>query len=390
MDAKLLRLFSIFCISVAMFQGCIEDKEGNRNIRGIRIVGARDINSPGEVLKLKAVPEPAGEIPESITWTASPADIAKIDANTGVLTPLKNGSVRVSVLCPKEAVSATVVIKITRQAVPAEYISIYGAKPITEPGGVIQLEMRIEPEGAIAPKVIWEVDNPRIATISKTGKLSAHDNGTVIVFLKSVNDEGNHTLLDQKTITVSNQDLPGMFAHKWKFDSMVKGNFSGFNDEADPAVMDMLEKVIPIYYGDEYIYERNGNLKLIQENNTFENLSFSAYSDTLEIYFDEYKLLTAKVSFTGENMLMTIPKESIRRLLLITFELHEAGYPTIIDSLFDEATLESLGVSVMGLNVSGIFFPQMLTEKFLMDRFSNSLKEQAILFELVLSFTKEE
>ena len=378
------------CIAVVMLQGCIEDKDGNRNIRGIRIVGAKDIKTPGEVLKLKAVPEPEGEIPESITWTVSPADIAKIDAGTGELTPLKNGSVRVTVICPKEEVSATVIIKITRQAVPAESISISGATSIAEPGGNIQLEMRVEPEGAIAPKIVWTVDNPRIATISRTGKLFAHDNGTVTVFLKSVDDEGNQTLLDQKEIEISNQDLVGMFAHNWTLSSMEKGLFSGFNSEADSAVTDMLKKVLPLFYSDEYIYDRDGNLRIVQENNTFEDLSYFVYSDTLEIRYDEYKLLTTKVSFSGGNMLMTIPKESVRRFLLTVFELHEAGYPTTIDNLFDETVLESVEVSVMGLNVSGIFFPQMLTERFLMDRFSNSLKEQALSFELVLLFTKEE
>ena len=83
-------------------------------------------------------------------------------------------------------------------------------------------------------------------------------------------------------------------------------------------------------------------------------------------------------------------KESLRTFLLAVSALHKEGLATPIDTLFNQTTLEQVGISVLGLNVTGIFFPQMLTDDFLMSRFAGSLRDPSVSFSLTMVLRKEE
>ncbi|MGE4569265.1 MAG: Ig domain-containing protein, partial [Bacteroidales bacterium] len=254
---------TFFCLMVsALMVSCLEDNEGNQNLKGLRMEGVADITAPGQKLYLKVHFVPENEYSDTIYWSVTPKEVAKIDAN-GVLSPLKNGTVRVVATAPKEEVSVAVIVHISRQRVPAEQITIIGEAPISQLGGKLQLSSRIEPDGAVAPELLWEVNNPRLATITQTGLLSAHTNGTVKVQLLKVVD-GTKTVLDEVYITLSNQNLLDMYKGNWQLTQLKNVLFSGYNHDADSAVMDMLQKVQPLFLQNQISFDRQGRMVIRQ------------------------------------------------------------------------------------------------------------------------------
>ena len=392
-----LSLVAILLLYLAIFTSCLEDKEGNQNLTGLRIEGAADISAPGQKLYLKAHFVPDTERSDTILWSVSPKEIAKIDAN-GVLSPLKNGTVRVVATAPKEEISVAVILQISRQRVPAERITIKGAAPITQPGGKLQLNTLIEPDGAVSPTLEWEVSNTRIATISTGGLLSAHTNGTVTVRLYKVVD-GVRTLLDEKYIDISNQNLLEMYVGNWRIEQVTGVTFSGYNRDADSAVTDMISKVKPLFLKNRITFDRQGRIFIRQFDSqlnqvppdapAIDYLRFEVYSDTMNWEYDQQPFMLTKSYFEGNSLRLTLTKESLRTFLLAVSNLHKQGLRTPIDTLFHQSTLEALGVSVLGLNVSGIFFPQMLTDDFLMSRFAGVLRDPSVTFSLTMVLRKE-
>lgn len=395
---SLLRLFPALLLLLMAMVSCLEDNEGNQNIRGLRLEGASDITSPGQKLYLKAYFVPAHEVSDTILWSVTPKEVAKIDAH-GVLTPLKNGTVRVVATAPKEEISVAVIVNISRQRVPAERISIINEAPISDLGGKLQLGVLIEPEGAVSPELVWEVNNPRLATITPSGLLSAHSNGTVTVHLSKVVD-GTKTLLDEVFVTLTNQNLLEMYKGNWRLSQLKNVNFSGYNHDADSAVKDMIARVQPLFLKNRISFDRVGRIVIRQFDGQSNNLSteiapidylrFEAYSDTLNWVYNQQHVLTTKSFFQGDELRLSMDKESLRTFLLAVSALHKEGLATPIDTLFRQTTLEQVGISVLGLNVTGIFFPQMLTDDFLMSRFAGSLRDPSVSFSLTMVLRKEE
>lgn len=81
-------------------------------------------------------------------------------------------------------------------------ITISGGDSITTGGGTLSLTATVAPSDA-SNKVVWSVDNEIYAKISDDGKLTALNNGTVVVTAKSAYDS---TVFATKTITISGQD----------------------------------------------------------------------------------------------------------------------------------------------------------------------------------------
>lgn len=81
-------------------------------------------------------------------------------------------------------------------------ITISGGDSITTGGGTLSLTATAAPSDA-SNKVVWSVDNEIYAKISDDGKLTALNNGTVVVTAKSAYDS---TVFATKTITISGQD----------------------------------------------------------------------------------------------------------------------------------------------------------------------------------------
>ena len=82
-----------------------------------------------------------------------------------------------------------------------ESITISGKNTISENGGAVQLYAAATPENS-SNSVIWSSDNEKVATVSKKGLVSAHNNGKVTITATSTFDEN---LFATCEITVTGQ-----------------------------------------------------------------------------------------------------------------------------------------------------------------------------------------
>ena len=100
-----------------------------------------------------------------------------------------------------------------------ESITVSGKNTISEKGAAVQLYVTSLPENT-SNSVIWTSSNEKIATVSKNGLVSAHNNGTVTITATSTFDE---SIYDEYTVTVTNQPAVYTLTYSENTEDTVSG-----------------------------------------------------------------------------------------------------------------------------------------------------------------------
>ena len=194
---KKLTLF----IGVLFLAACSSDKDSPSDIlvKSIAINNSAAITDGlGKQLSVSVLPNDATD--KTVTWTISDPTIAAI-TQTGMLTPLKNGSVTVTATANDgSGISKQVTITITGVTGPvilATSVTI-GATSITD-GKPQQLTVDVQPANATNKAVTWSTSSG-IATVSTTGLLTPKSNGTIIIYATANDGSGK---VGQLTLTIS-------------------------------------------------------------------------------------------------------------------------------------------------------------------------------------------
>ena len=117
----------------------------------------------------------------SLTFKSSNKKIAKISKN-GVITPLKNGYVTISAICPKTKVRISrkfrIITPIQKIKTSNKSISIpcYSSR---------QLSVRITPPTATNKSIYWSSDNETVATVTQSGYVTTHGVGSAKITASS-------------------------------------------------------------------------------------------------------------------------------------------------------------------------------------------------------------
>ncbi|MBK0370200.1 pectate lyase [Flavobacterium agrisoli] len=144
-------------------------------INGDNVVGA-------ESKQLSVTVSPSSATNKEVTWNVSDKNIAVI-TETGLLTGLKNGSVKVTatakdgsgVISEKNyTVSGIKDPVVLVESISINNVSITDGKPVQLTAGVL-------PATATNKELVWTVSNDAIATISAEGIITPKINGTIIV-----------------------------------------------------------------------------------------------------------------------------------------------------------------------------------------------------------------
>lgn len=128
-----------------------------------------------EKLQLEATVKPADARVKDVTWASSDEEVATVDEN-GLVKPLKEGNVDITVTTLDKGLNATCKVRVMRHAVIG--VSINKDKASLPLGGAVQLEAVINPENATIKDVTWASSNTAAATVSQTGMVSAVAPGT--------------------------------------------------------------------------------------------------------------------------------------------------------------------------------------------------------------------
>ena len=117
-----------------------------------------------------------------VTWTSSDKKIAKVDKN-GKVTAVKAGVAVItckSVDNPKVNATCIVTVKVKTKGVklPTEELTLYVSKTKT-------LKAEVLPSNATSKSVKWSSSNEKVATVSKSGKITAKKPGTTVITVKT-------------------------------------------------------------------------------------------------------------------------------------------------------------------------------------------------------------
>lgn len=120
----------------------------------------------------------------TITWTSSNTNIATI--NNGVLTGKKSGKVTI-IAKTKDYVKAKCIVIVSDKEISAESIKISKENVEIKEGEKKVLNAIILPENTTNQKVVWSSSDSKIASVVKTGQVSALKGGNVKITATSSN-----------------------------------------------------------------------------------------------------------------------------------------------------------------------------------------------------------
>ena len=151
------------------------------------------MNEEGE--QLTATIQPAS-FAKSIVWNSSDTKVASV-SDSGLVTAVGPGTCIISATAGDRHVSATVSVLAARVRVTG--VSFAESKHEIPMGGTAKLTATITPADATVKTLVWTSDDPGIASVSRTGIVTAVSVGTTKIHATSV--DGNHSA--EVTVTVT-------------------------------------------------------------------------------------------------------------------------------------------------------------------------------------------
>ena len=155
------------------------------------------MNEEGE--QLTATVQPAS-FTGKIVWKSSNTDVASVSGN-GLVTAVGPGTCIISATAGNRHVSATVAVLAARVRVSG--VSFAESKHEIPMGGTAKLTATITPADATVKTLVWTSDDPGIASVSRTGIVTAVSVGTTKIHATSV--DGNHSAEVTVTVTAAPQ-----------------------------------------------------------------------------------------------------------------------------------------------------------------------------------------
>lgn len=186
-------------VGFLFLSACSSDKAlTDDQVKSIAIISSNITDGTQKQLSVTVLPSSATN--KTVTWTVSDATVAAI-SETGLLTPLKNGSVTVTATAKDgSGVSKQTTITITGVTGPvvlATSVTIGGTN--STDGQPQQLTLAVLPAEATNKTVTWSTSSG-IATISATGLLTPKSNGTITVTATANDGSGK---VGQLQLTIS-------------------------------------------------------------------------------------------------------------------------------------------------------------------------------------------
>jgi len=136
---------------------------------------------------LVATVVPGESTNRTVTWSSSDTAIATVD-NNGIVTAVAEGTAVITARTLDGGYSATCQVTVIAP-VAVSGVSLNKPSTVITIGYSETLEPLIAPDGATDKSVTWSSDNPAVATVSSTGKVTAVTAGSAVISVKT-NDGG--------------------------------------------------------------------------------------------------------------------------------------------------------------------------------------------------------
>ena len=182
--ALILALIFIMSVSLSLAEGGISPKLHSAAISATTAAAPKKIKiegptivAKGKKITLKAVVTP-NAASQDVVWSSSNKKIATVSSK-GVVKGLKPGKVKITAVSKKnKKVKKTYTVQIVKHAVTS--VSITGTVKKLDLSGkkTVKLKAKALPADA-SQEFVWESSNPKVAAVSKDGKVTAKKTGKV-------------------------------------------------------------------------------------------------------------------------------------------------------------------------------------------------------------------
>ena len=144
----------------------------------------------GESLQMTASVVPDTATQRGITWTVSNPNVLAVTSN-GKVYAVGSGTAKVTATTVDGEFSKDYWISVPNESYPVQGISLnYNAATIYMDEGGLNLVATISPEYATSKAVTWESDNPEVATVDQSGRVTPVSVGYATITVRAVSNSG--------------------------------------------------------------------------------------------------------------------------------------------------------------------------------------------------------
>lgn len=150
------------------------------------------LTKKGQTYQLKATASPSNATTKSVTWKSSNTKVVTVNS-AGRLTAVGNGSATITATAKdgsKKKVTCKVTVKIPTVVKVSRVSLNKNDLALTSKGQSYQLSASVAPSNASNKSVKWTSGNPKVATVSSSGKVTAVANGNTIITATAADGSG--------------------------------------------------------------------------------------------------------------------------------------------------------------------------------------------------------
>lgn len=150
------------------------------------------LTKKGQTYQLKATASPSNATTKSVTWKSSNTKVVTVNS-AGRLTAVGNGSATITVTAKdgsKKKVTCKVTVKIPTVVKVSRVSLNKNDLALTSKGQSYQLSASVAPSNASNKSVKWTSGNPKVATVSSSGKVTAVANGNTTITATAADGSG--------------------------------------------------------------------------------------------------------------------------------------------------------------------------------------------------------
>lgn len=150
------------------------------------------LTKKGQTYQLKATASPSNATTKSVTWKSSNTRVVTVNS-AGRLTAVGNGSATITVTAKdgsKKKVTCKVTVKIPTVVKVSRVSLNKNDLALTSKGQSYQLSASVSPSNASNKSVKWTSGNPKVATVSSSGKVTAVANGNTTITATAADGSG--------------------------------------------------------------------------------------------------------------------------------------------------------------------------------------------------------
>lgn len=150
------------------------------------------LTKKGQTYQLKATASPSNATTKSVTWKSSNTKVVTVNS-AGRLTAVGNGSATITATAKdgsKKKVTCKVTVKIPTVVKVSRVSLNKNDLALTSKGQSYQLSASVAPSNASNKSVKWTSGNPKVATVSSSGKVTAVANGNTTITATAADGSG--------------------------------------------------------------------------------------------------------------------------------------------------------------------------------------------------------